>query len=91
MEGLGLGESVRSAVNHRLESRVREIRTHGLAGGGACGPSYPYQRGGSRTAPTKKFMQARRLRYISRAPVAEALEATIVIRAAFESLKQRRK
>ncbi len=39
------GVPVRQAVNHRLESRVREIRTHGSEGGGAgysTGSSYPY-------------------------------------------------
>jgi hypothetical protein len=32
-------------VNHQLESRVRENRSHGSEGGGAgytTGPSYPY-------------------------------------------------
>ena len=32
---LGAGVPVRYAVNHRLESRVREIRMHGSEGGGA--------------------------------------------------------
>ena len=42
---LGTGVPVRFAVNHQLESRVREIRTHGSEGGGAeysTGSSYPY-------------------------------------------------
>ena len=45
---LSAGVSVRSAVNHQPESRVREIRTHGSEGGGAgnsTGPSYPYPDG----------------------------------------------
>ena len=32
---------VRSAENHRLESRVREIRTHGLEGGETGQPVFP--------------------------------------------------
>ncbi len=39
------GLSVLSEVNHRLESRVRENRTHGSEGGGTgntTGSSYPY-------------------------------------------------
>ncbi len=37
------GSSVRSAVNHQLESRMREIRTYGSAGGetGSTGLRYP--------------------------------------------------
>ncbi len=46
-------------------------------------------RGGSRTAPTKKVVLAGRLRYVGRAQVAEALEATEGDQAAFESLRQR--
>jgi len=29
-------------VNHQLESRVREIRSHGSEGGGAIRSPYPY-------------------------------------------------
>ncbi len=38
------GLSIRSAVTHRPESRVREIRTHGSEGGGTgtTGSPYPY-------------------------------------------------
>jgi hypothetical protein len=39
------GLSIRSAVNHQPESRVRENRTHGSEGGGTgvkTGSSYPY-------------------------------------------------
>ena len=39
------GVPVRPAVNHRPESRVREIRMHGSEGGGtgySTGSSYPY-------------------------------------------------
>jgi len=31
-------------VNHRLESRVREIRLHGSEGGGAVSSPYPYNK-----------------------------------------------
>ncbi len=40
------GQSIRSAVNHRPESRVREIRTQGSEGretGNSTGLPYPYQ------------------------------------------------
>ena len=51
---LGTGVPVRFAVNHQLESRVREIRTHGSEGGGAgysTGSSYPYRIGRNRSNP----------------------------------------
>ena len=40
------GPSIRDAVNHRLESRMRENRLHGSEGGeaGSTGLPYPYMR-----------------------------------------------
>ena len=44
-DGPRLGASVREAVNHRPESRMREIRTSGSEGGetGRTGLPYPYR------------------------------------------------
>ena len=54
--------SIPTWVNHQLESRVREIRSHGSEGGGAVRSPYPYNFVG-RVTPRGAYFKIRHHNY----------------------------